>query len=80
MPTRDDRITCAVCAWRGTCAKKFSKSGEFGIHCVDFTRDVLILPDEDEEVFFADIFEEEKEKEEKTDESKDEGQGKNSDK
>ncbi len=40
--TKDDRIACSLCAWRGTCAKKFSKSGEVNIHCVDFSRDVTI--------------------------------------
>lgn len=51
LPTRDDRITCAVCAWRGSCAKKFSKAGQISIHCQDFTRDVTIkrIPDSVEE-------------------------------
>ena len=49
MPTKDDRITCAVCAWRGTCAKKFSKSGDMTIHCIDFSRDVTIKEKKEEE-------------------------------
>ena len=32
---------CAVCAWRGTCQKKFSLSGK-NIHCADFVRDVSL--------------------------------------
>ncbi len=39
---KDDRIACGLCAWRGTCAKKFSKSGQVTIHCQDFTRDITI--------------------------------------
>ena len=62
MPTRDDRITCAVCAWRGTCAKKFSKSGELTIHCIDFTRDVAFKAVEDEEEVFEDYLAEQDEK------------------
>ena len=50
----DSRKTCAVCAWRGTCAKKFSKSGELSVHCIDFSFDVTIgakkEEDEDEEI------------------------------
>jgi hypothetical protein len=47
--TKDDRTLCAVCAWRGTCAKKFSKSGTDLVHCVDYSRDVTIKPVEEEE-------------------------------
>lgn len=37
----DLRKGCVICAWRGTCAKKFSV-GEGGLHCPDFTQDVLM--------------------------------------
>ena len=32
---------CVMCAWRGTCAKKFS-IGEGGLHCPDYTEDVQL--------------------------------------
>ena len=38
--TRDARITCAVCAWRETCRKKFSVTS--AQHCPEYTRDVTI--------------------------------------
>jgi hypothetical protein len=47
--TRDARITCAVCAWRGDCRKKFTITS--ALHCHDFTRDVTLKetpPDDDE--------------------------------
>lgn len=40
------RDICAVCAWRGTCNKKFSVSGK-GLHCSDFVRDVSLGPEEE---------------------------------
>jgi hypothetical protein len=30
---------CLVCAWRETCVKKFSFSGQ---HCLEFTRDMAL--------------------------------------
>lgn len=42
-PKRD---ICAVCAWRGSCNKKYSVSGK-GIRCTDFVRDVTIGPEEE---------------------------------
>lgn len=42
------RDICAVCAWRGTCNKKYSVSGR-GIRCVDFVRDVTLGPEEEPE-------------------------------
>jgi hypothetical protein len=38
---RSEVDVCAVCAWRGTCQKKFSISGK-DIHCPDFVRDITI--------------------------------------
>lgn len=38
---------CVVCAWRGTCQKKFSVSGR-DAHCPDFTRDLSLGTGEDE--------------------------------
>lgn len=37
----DLRKGCVLCAWRGTCAKKFS-IGEGGLHCPDYTEDVQL--------------------------------------
>ncbi len=38
---------CVICAWRETCAKKFSVP-DGGAHCPDFTRDVSIKLDADD--------------------------------
>ncbi len=35
------RQSCAVCAWRETCAKRFSVS-DGGARCPDFSRDITI--------------------------------------
>lgn len=35
------RQSCAVCAWRESCAKKFCVT-DGGAHCPDFTRDISI--------------------------------------
>lgn len=43
--TFDIHRQCAVCAWRGTCAKKQTLE-ETALHCPDFTRDVA-FGDED---------------------------------
>jgi hypothetical protein len=32
---------CVICAWRGSCAKKFSID-EGGLHCPDYTEDVQL--------------------------------------
>lgn len=39
--TLDARKQCAVCAWRGTCAKS-QVAEESTLHCADFTRDVAL--------------------------------------
>ena len=36
--TREPSI-CVVCAWRETCVKRFSFSGQ---HCLEYTRDMTI--------------------------------------
>jgi hypothetical protein len=35
---------CSICAWRGTCAKRFtvSKDASGKVNCPDFTRDLAI--------------------------------------
>ena len=45
--TLDARTLCAVCAWREECTKKF-KMKEGSLHCPDYTRDVK-LPKQDDE-------------------------------
>lgn len=48
--SRSTRQSCAVCAWRATCAKKFCVT-DGGARCPDYTRDVSVkdLDDESEE-------------------------------
>jgi len=40
------RQSCAVCAWRETCAKRFSVT-DGGARCPDFSRDVSIKDPDD---------------------------------
>jgi hypothetical protein len=40
------RQSCAVCAWRETCAKRFSVS-DGGARCPDFSRDITIKVQDD---------------------------------
>lgn len=47
------RQSCVVCAWRATCAKRFSVS-DGGARCPDFSRDITIK-DQDEEPTSASI-------------------------
>ena len=59
--TKDDRVTCSVCAWRGTCAKKFSISAAELLHCIDFTRDMMIGRHKGEDPVKTDDVDKEKE-------------------
>jgi len=43
----DARTLCAVCAWRGTCAKKYSLEGLSKLHCPDFSRDASLKFDDE---------------------------------
>ena len=38
---------CAICAWRGTCNKKFTVCGR-DMYCPDFVRDVTIKSDDED--------------------------------
>ncbi len=40
--TQDVRKICPVCAWRASCAKRFSMSGDETLHCPDFSEDVTL--------------------------------------
>lgn len=40
--TFDNRRICPLCAWRADCAKRFSRSDETGLHCPDFSEDVTL--------------------------------------
>ncbi len=35
-------VLCAVCAWRGTCVKKYSVSSIEIFNCPDFVRDITL--------------------------------------
>lgn len=61
--TQDSRITCSLCAWRGTCAKKFSISTSDLLHCIDYTRDLTIKGKKKDPVIVVDGEKENKEKE-----------------
>mgnify|MGYP001806004464 CR=1 FL=1 len=41
------RQSCAVCAWRETCAKRFCVS-DGGARCPDFSRDITIKDQNDQ--------------------------------
>lgn len=42
--TSSDKRFCAICAWRGTCQKRFSVpvDGLLNVYCPDYTRDIQI--------------------------------------
>jgi hypothetical protein len=42
-PDLQEASICLVCAWRETCVKRFSFTGQ---HCLEFTRDVSLKPRE----------------------------------
>ena len=58
-----ERDICAVCAWRGTCNKKFSISGK-GLHCTDFVRDITLGSEEESGEEFTDFKKKPEEEEE----------------
>lgn len=37
-----DRRSCTMCAWRGSCAKQFSRGDELSCNCPDFSEDVQL--------------------------------------
>jgi len=41
MPS-DNRTICPLCAWRGSCAKRFSRGDDATLHCPDFSEDVTL--------------------------------------
>lgn len=43
------RQSCAVCAWRETCAKRFCVT-DGGGHCPDYSRDVSINDADEDEI------------------------------
>jgi len=45
--THDNRKICPLCAWRGSCAKRFSMGDDATLHCPDFSRDVTLGKDDD---------------------------------
>lgn len=40
--THDARKICPLCAWRGSCAKRFSMGDDATLHCPDFSEDVTL--------------------------------------
>ncbi len=42
------KISCAVCAWRATCKKRFLSGDGVALHCPDFTFDVSLKKKEKE--------------------------------
>lgn len=45
-PDLSEPSICLVCAWRETCVKRFSFTGQ---HCLEYTRDVTLKPRPEEE-------------------------------
>jgi hypothetical protein len=45
-PDAREASICVVCAWRETCAKKYSFTGQ---HCLEYTRDLTIKAKPEEE-------------------------------
>jgi hypothetical protein len=46
--THDARRICPLCAWRGSCAKRFSRGDDATLHCPDFSEDVTLRRKEGE--------------------------------
>ncbi|MBI5739268.1 MAG: hypothetical protein HZA16_00990 [Nitrospirae bacterium] len=42
-----NKTICAICAWRATCKKQFSMSGD--VKCADYVRDVSIKEEKEED-------------------------------
>lgn len=45
----EDRTICAVCAWRKDCQKKFKFESSGQLHCPDYSRDLTIKADGEED-------------------------------
>lgn len=45
--------SCAICAWRQSCQKKFSLSGKL-MHCPEFVRDLTIKEEKEDENISSD--------------------------
>ena len=45
-----EKKLCAVCAWRRNCKKKFSTSSGGALYCSDFTKDLSIKDEPDEDI------------------------------
>ena len=43
-----DKKSCAVCAWRETCQKRFSASYDIALTCVEYTLDIRIKKEKDQ--------------------------------
>lgn len=56
----DKLESCAICAWRQSCQKKFSLSGRL-MHCPEFARDVTIKEESSTDTAIPSATNEEKE-------------------
>ncbi len=45
----EDKTYCVVCAWRDNCKKKFHFESSLQLRCPDYTRDLTIKKDPEEE-------------------------------
>jgi hypothetical protein len=45
-PDTQEASICLVCAWRETCVKKYSFTGQ---HCLEYTRDLRLKPKPEKE-------------------------------
>lgn len=45
----EGKTICVVCAWRADCLKKYSYDSSGPVKCPDYTRDVTIKDDEEED-------------------------------
>jgi hypothetical protein len=39
---------CLICAWRANCVKRFSMGVDAGLHCPDFSEDVILRKSNEE--------------------------------
>ena len=45
----DERSICAICAWRGDCKKRFRFESSLELRCPDYTRDLTLKENTDED-------------------------------
>ncbi len=45
----DKKVSCAACAWRATCKKRYSSGDGAALHCPDFVFDVSLKKNKNKE-------------------------------